>query len=427
MSKQANLLPDSKLVADPTICPDCDGSKTRRALRCSTCARRANRSTGFIACPKCNGPKSRSSAVCKSCVANKAAQRAPADSDSDADKLRRENGVLRADVGALRQSIGKLESRRAIEDTVAETLSRVVTANPYMPRFEAPRMDMKRAAKHEMLLLVSDAHFPEVVDPRECFGQSYGPEQCRLRMRQLRDATMSYIARRDYEVKRLTIGVVGDMLSGDIHEELIVTNAEPMAQAVVDMAHMLFELGSDLAAILPVRMVVMPGNHPRMTKKPTAKYKWNNHEHIMGHMVRALARDAFEVEVPRDLVYRMPVFDKVIGLTHGDGVKTVSFAGIPHYSLQRRRNALQQLLRETGNPQLDLLCYGHFHQLIYDDLQGVLINGSIKGTDEFGAVTRYAYARPTQALVTFHGKALHYRRISNRPRMRRRTRGRDPR
>ena len=101
-------------------------------------------------------------------------------------------------------------------------------------------------------------------------------------------------------------------------------------------------------------------------------------------------------------MYRYEVFERFVGLTHGDGIKVQSFAGIPHYSLQRRRNALQQLLRETGNPQLDLLCYGHFHQMIYDDLAGFLINGSIKGVDEFGATTRYAFARPTQALVTFH-------------------------
>ena len=65
---------------------------------------------------------------------------------------------------------------------------------------------------------------------------------------------------------------------------------------------------------------------------------------------------------------------------------------------------MQALLKSLGMPQLDLLIYGHFHQLIYEEGSGcgMLINGSIKGYDEFILKTKYSGQTPIQALLTFH-------------------------
>jgi len=134
------------------------------------------------------------------------------------------------------------------------------------------------------------------------------------------------------------------------------------------------------------------------------KNAWNNWEWVMGKFVQALARDTFNVIVPKDLVYRHKVFNQTIGLTHGDGVKAQAFAGIPWYSMKQRRDAMQALLKSLGLEQLDLLIYGHFHQLIYEEGSGcsLLINGSIKGYDEYILKTKYSGQIPIQALLTFH-------------------------
>jgi len=73
----------------------------------------------------------------------------------------------------------------------------------------------------------------------------------------------------------------------------------------------------------------------------------------MGKFVQALARDTFNVIVPKDLVYQHEVFNQTIGLTHGDGVKAQAFAGIPWYSMKQRRDAFQSLMKSLGMPQLD--------------------------------------------------------------------------
>lgn len=355
-------------------------------------------------CPECKGKKSPMAQLCKTC--RKKANTKPDLNSADA-VLHRENAALRADVTKLRTALKKERETQHMDQLLLQTIRRVLEQHPYQTVFHPPVDHGSDDGNHEMLLVVSDAHYPEVVDPAACFGIGYGPDICRERMQTLRDSTIQYYSLRTqaYKVRKLTIAVLGDMLSGNIHDELEITNSEPISEALVEMAMMLHEMGKDLAEVFPnVEMIIMPGNHPRLTKIPRNKQKWDNFEWLMGQMVKVMARNQFEVKVPKVLVYRHQIFDKVIGMTHGDGVKAQSFAGIPHYSLNRRRNALQTLLRNVGEAQVDMLLYGHFHQLIYDQAAGFLINGSIKGPDEYSVTTRYSAVAPVQALLTFHEK-----------------------
>ena len=93
-------------------------------------------------------------------------------------------------------------------------------------------------------------------------------------------------------------------------------------------------------------------------------------------------------------------------MAHGDGVKAQSWGGIPFYSIRSKRDAIQSLLRHLGQPQIDLLLMGHFHQPAV--LEGtdctVIMNGAGKGGDEYSIGTRYASQDPVQLLLTLHEK-----------------------
>lgn len=325
------------------------------------------------------------------------------------DQLRVENTELRAELSRNRSLITAFRSKDLVENRIVRAVQEMVERNPYRPQLQPPPSTPRGPKDHEMLISISDAHFPEVVEPEAAFGICYNGDICRRRIEYLRDKIIRYRDLRSsaYSVRKLTIAVLGDMLSGDIHEELEVTNEGPMSESLTRMAYMLFDFGLACAEAFPeIEMIFMPGNHPRIQKKPRYKQKWNNWEYVLGMFVQALARDKFEVKVPKDIVYRHQVFEHQVGLSHGDGIKSSSFAGIPWYRMRERRDALQSLLRMASELQLDLLIYGHFHQLIFEEGQGcsLLINGSIKGGDEFSIGTRYAAQSPVQALLTFHPK-----------------------
>jgi predicted phosphodiesterase len=302
--------------------------------------------------------------------------------------------------------------RASVEDRIAAILERHIKGAPYKQRIAAPlksKVKRKVANGVEMALLLSDAHFPEVVDPAEALGLSYGPEVTRARFSYLveRTARLIEVQGASAPVGKLTIPVLGDMLSGDIHEELSETNAMVSVEATTEMGEMLFDVGKLFSEIVPeVEMIVIPGNHPRMHKKPRAKKRYNNFEYLMGQITAAHAKRVtnFEVKVPKDIIYTHRIFDFKIGMTHGDGSKAASFAGIPFYGLKQRANANQAMRSRLGLDRNDMLMMGHFHQLMMwqEGDCHIMINGSIKGGDEYGIVSRNSAPEAVQALLTFH-------------------------
>lgn len=330
---------------------------------------------------------------------------------TDEDLLRDENTEMRTRLKSLESVVSTYRNQARIEDRIVEDIRQLFEYNPYRPQLDlkATRIpsSAKKATPHEMLLLLSDAHYPERVDPAAAFGVSYGGATCMNRMSYITRKTLRFAELHSsaYPIRKLTVAVNGDMLSGNIHDELEVTNEKPIGEALVEMGSALIDMGSAFAQRFEeVEFVVMPGNHPRLEKKPRMKNAWNNWEYVLGHYVKAAVKDLFTVTVPKDLVYVHQVFNKRIGITHGDGVKSNSFAGIPFYGMKQRRDAIQALLKDLGQPQIDMLCYGHFHQAIFEEGSGcsLVINGSIKGYDEYIIKTKYSGQRPLQLLLTFH-------------------------
>jgi hypothetical protein len=309
-----------------------------------------------------------------------------------------------------KHQLGKPEKERLrIEDRLLEDVRTYISENLGKPPVFKPVVHNAKATDHEMVLCLSDTHYPEVVSPDETMGLTYDAEVCARRLERIRDVVVRYKDLREpaYPIRKLSVALLGDMLSGNIHEELEITNQFPVSEALVRLAQLLHTMASSFAEEFPaVELVFMPGNHPRLTKKPRHKAKWNNWDYVLGHFVSALSRETYTVQVPKDLVYVHEVCHRRLGLVHGDGVKSASFAGIPWYGMRSRREAIQSLLRHLGQPAIDYLLMGHFHQLLY--WQGtdcdLIINGAVKGGDEYSIDTRHASTDPVQALLTFHPK-----------------------
>lgn len=302
------------------------------------------------------------------------------------------------------------ESKRAqLEDRLFTEIQSYIKKHPAKPVLRPVAKKAPKATDHEMVLMLSDTHFPEVVEPEEALGLQYNADICLRRLEYLRDTTIRYkdLRASAYHVQKLTVPVIGDMLSGDIHEELEITNQFPTSEALVRLAHAITDMGRGLAGEFPaVELIFMPGNHPRLKRKPYFKNKWNNWDYVLGHFVAALSGGAFQVQVPKSLLYVQDVFSYKVGMMHGDGVKSASFAGIPWYGLKSRQDAIQSLLRHLDRPNIDYLLMGHYHRLLY--WQGtdcdLIINGSVKGGDEFIIGSRHSSSDPVQGLLTLHPK-----------------------
>lgn len=344
----------------------------------------------------------------------KRAVRALAKEDTVEDTLRDELDHIKGELKTAQVVIKRYREQESVEQRLERHITHAIKNNPYDQPLQRPEAQKRKvsAQAHQFLLCVSDAHYGEVVKPEEALGLKYDTDIAARRIQHIRDTTFRYQELRSqaYPVSKIVIAVLGDMLSGIIHEELEVTNEIVMVDQATEVAHLLYNLYRDCAERFEeVEMVIMPGNHPRLHKKPRHKQKFNNYEFMMGKMVEGMVGAltgedvGLKVSVPRDLIYVHNMFDFRVGLTHGDGVMSNSFAGIPFYGLRQRREAIQALMSQMAQERLDMLLMGHFHQ--YVDWKGecdIVINPSIKGGDEFGISTRYQAPEPMQLLMEWH-------------------------
>ena len=77
------------------------------------------------------------------------------------------------------------------------------------------------------------------------------------------------------EVDELVIPMLGDMISGDIHEELARTNVDNCMMQMLTAAHVIAQALMFLAPhFKSITVPCVVGNHGRMTRKPPMKDKY---------------------------------------------------------------------------------------------------------------------------------------------------------
>ena len=317
--------------------------------------------------------------------------------------LKLENQRLRA--AADRAAKGEIAEERVLQRI--EAAARMVSVDYEPQPFERPVAGDR--TEQELVLLWSDLHAAEVVSLEETRGiNEYDWSIMESRMEGAQKAVFSHADHFGFNASGLTIAMLGDMLSGDIHEELAITNDRPLAEAVVDLA----------AAHVPwilrfadhfghVRIAGVPGNHPRSTKKPKMKQAHDNADWLFYHFLRALLQDdeRIEFDIARGSFNVITLADRWRALLmHGDGIRT-TMPGVPWGGVIRRITVLESQFVAARQP-LDYVMLGHFHTR--NSLDGVqsktFLNGSVKGADEY-SLKSFGSGRPAaQSLLSFHPK-----------------------
>jgi len=92
----------------------------------------------------------------------------------------------------------------------------------------------------------------------------------------------------------------------------------------------------------------------------------------------------------------IPIYGTHHLLTHGDQVSGGGGIGGIWPPIMRMRARKAQRANDTGTP-FTTLWMGHWHQLI--QTPGLIVNGSLKGTDEYAWVSNFGHEPPQQALA----------------------------
>lgn len=168
-----------------------------------------------------------------------------------------------------------------------------------------------------------------------------------------------------YQIDELVIIATGDMISGDIHEELLRTNEFSVPEQCVKAATLVAKLTSSLAPLFgKVRVeYIVADNHSRTTKKIQFGDGKNSYNYIVGYISKLLLAGTENVEF--NLYPEIQKVIRVEGLryliTHGNCVRG-GFAGIPFYSMQRKVGAEAAVRMNMGDSyHFDKIVMGHYH------------------------------------------------------------------
>lgn len=258
--------------------------------------------------------------------------------------------------------------------------------------------------------LLSDIHMGEVIDSEELLGiNAFDVEVCRDRLRRYFDAAC-IIGKRwasDTDCQGALLALAGDLTSGDIHEELRITNS---LTAVEQVTAIVGELSVGIETLRNcygrVHVVGVPGNHGRTTLKPTAKlYARLSYDILVCSMLEERFRGDPKItwQFGRSTDQVVPIFGRAIMVTHGDKIGTrggMGFAGPNLPIIRGSKKVMEQ--QATVDRRPDLILMGHYHTTTNPG--NVLANGSVPGYSEFANDIRAVVEPPQQWLFLLHDR-----------------------
>ena len=257
----------------------------------------------------------------------------------------------------------------------------------------------------------SDWHFGEVVRPEEVGGMNeFDAEIAAARAQVLVEKTVdlckNHMGNASVAYPGIVVMLGGDMITGDIHEELTATNDRTTQQCINDLTDILaaaLERMADEFGRVFVPCVV--GNHGRATRKPRMKGRvYTSHEwNIYVNLKRYFRKDSrLTFFIPNESDAYFSVYGHRFLLTHGDSLGVKGGDGIIGAIGPIMRGSMKVGRSEAAiGRDFDTIVMGHWHQMLW--LPGGIVNGALKGYDEYARLAiRAPYSPPSQALWFVH-------------------------
>lgn len=257
----------------------------------------------------------------------------------------------------------------------------------------------------------SDWHAGELVVKEEVAGvNEFNEAIMRKRAKKLVETTIdlayNHMGRAKTQYPGCIVCLGGDMITGDIHEELLATNDRTPQQSVNDLTDVL-AAGLDTMAGKFGRLFVpcVVGNHGRSTRKPRMKgrvftsIEWLIYCNLERHFRKS---KHIQFMIPGETDAYFSVFGHRYLLTHGDSLGVKGGDGIIGAMGPIMRGAIKVGRSEAQiGRDFDTIVMGHWHQ--YLTFPGVIVNNALIGYNEYARLgLRAPYSRPSQALWFTH-------------------------
>jgi hypothetical protein len=305
----------------------------------------------------------------------------------------------------MKKHIRELEAQVLSDTRVMNHISVASAAEIVTPEWLI-RKDKFKDLTGVPVLFASDWHFGEVVRGAEIGGSNeYNITIAKARARTMVQTFVrllkNHIQHTTYPGCVFILG--GDMMSGDIHEELVETNEMEMMPCLLELVPLLaWCIGTLADEFGKVFVPCVTGNHGRTSRKPRMKrrnhtnYDWLCYQ-LLQRFFEKDKRVSFMIPEGPDAYFR--VYNTRFLLTHGDQFRGGDgFAGaiVPIARGDKRKRARNS----QTNRSYDIAVMGHWHQYIHTG--DFVVNGSLKGLDEYAYANNFGFELAAQAAWMVH-------------------------
>jgi hypothetical protein len=312
----------------------------------------------------------------------------------DTERLKRQVSALKKD---LTRSLSEQDRIRAALDLITT----IDAGHTKPPPWASPTVS-RRVQRGTPTLLLSDLHLDEVVDVDEmeglnAFNREIAEQRLYKTFEQAIMTTRDSLQGTKWDGFNLMLG--GDIVSGFIHEEITETN-EGTVPATVD--YWLDPLAAGIGMLIEefgkVHISGVVGNHGRLTRKPRAKRRvQDNFDWLIYRMLQRDFKNDGRVswQVPDSADCMVKLYETNFLFTHGDQFRGGSgIAGaLSPLMIGHARKTRRQMIVDRP---FDHLVMGHWHT--YWAGKGIIVNGSLKGYDEYAYQGNFDFEVPQQAM-----------------------------
>jgi hypothetical protein len=326
-----------------------------------------------------------------------------------ANKIKAESVAENRELLRLRGQVRSLtdENRKLLTELDdAERRSSVVESLKQQRAVEKWERDRKNSpGPHSVILALSDWHIEEVVVRDQVYGaNAYTPEIARKRVTHTFQKAAEYWERYTKGATELVVALLGDFITGFIHEELEETNALSPMQATFEALDMIHSGLEFLEKETKAKNIVVPccfGNHSRTTKKRRIKTEWrHSYEYAMYERLQTLYASHPKIKVfpARGYMNYVTVQGRLVRFHHGHAIRYGGGIG----GITIPTNKLVAGWDRSRKSDLDV--FGHFHSQQCGSGFRWICNGSVIGQTEYSADLGCDPTEPKQSFIVFDRK-----------------------
>lgn len=307
---------------------------------------------------------------------------------------------LRAERNELKKSNKKLiEENLLLQDNLDFAIG-IKGATNYITIKDNPLEKSEAAA----IAGLGDVHVEERVDKDAVDGlNEYNPDISKKRQSKFADNLLKLIRKERQAVKidTLILALLGDMITGYIHEEFKKTNFMSPMEATNFEKNILISIIKFLAENGNFKRIIIScnkGNHGRNTirKEFATAYKesfeWMMYQNIKETFEIIGGYDLLEWVIPKSEFNYVEIFGKVNRFCHGDHfryIDGIGGLGVPMNKFLHRENKVKRA---------DMTLIGHWHTYGLSPSNDSFVNGSLVG---YNSYARALSLKPQPPLQTF--------------------------